>query len=131
MKINKTDIFIILLLCLLFIFAIDRKIKLQKLANNFKYTFCTTTYTWRSYNVKNVSYDYFVDNKKYTNERHYNYKIVVPGGRYLVKFSIEDPSIHEVYFDCWVPHELETPKNGWDSIPSLIKCHLTERTLPE
>jgi hypothetical protein len=120
--IKKNDLIILLIVALLISLAIRSYFKAKRININYKYSVCTTVYSWRPHNSRAVNYVYYVNNKKFTNNYGFTKKIIVPNGRYLIKYSVDDPKIHEVYIDCWVPHEISPPSNGWDSIPSILDC---------
>jgi hypothetical protein len=66
-----------------------------------------------------VQYEYEVEGRRYSDIRTYAYNSIVPGGRYLVKFSVENPSISEIYQDKPIPVDIVPPKEGWKSKPKL------------
>jgi hypothetical protein len=68
---------------------------------------------------RSVQYEYEVEGRRYSDIRTYAYNSIVPGGRYLVKFSVENPSISEIYQDKPIPVDIVPPKEGWKSKPKL------------
>lgn len=62
-----------------------------------------------------IKYSYKVDRLEYTETTSHAYNSIVPNGRYWVKFSIEKPSISEIYQDKPVSQNVKSaPPGGFD-----------------
>jgi hypothetical protein len=66
---------------------------------------------------RDVKYAYTVNGTTYENVATYAYNSLVPGGRYLVKFSVEHPESSEIFQDQAVPKDLVCPSDGWVKRP--------------
>lgn len=88
-------------------------IKYRELSNNGRYTVGTTLYFTLSKDGRDVTYEFFVDGKRYESFKRYGYSAKVPGGRYLVEFSSKDPSICDIYLNRIIPDGIIPPLDGW------------------
>lgn len=84
-----------------------------------RYTIGTTIKFTLSTSGRDVIYEFFVDDKRYESFSRYYYSAKVPNGKYLVKFSSEDPSINEIYLNKPLSENLIPPKLGWKNINDI------------
>lgn len=67
----------------------------------------------------NVIYKYYVNETEYESFNDYYPDIVVPGGRYYVKFSNKNPENSHLLRNFPVPDSIKkAPPEGWSNIPS-------------
>ncbi|MCC2591141.1 hypothetical protein [Chryseobacterium sp. MFBS3-17] len=78
---------------------------------------------WPVVNAKTVMYSYTVNKNKYTSTDDYNSnKKPKIGKRYLVQFSLEDPSYSDIFQDIPVPDSIKSaPPEGWKKLPEWAK----------
>lgn len=90
----------------------------RSLSNETRYTIGHTSKIVYLYSSgRGVRYSYIVNGVTYENTVTYSYDSKVPG-RYLVRFSVENPEISEIYQDRPVPESIiEAPSNGWKKRP--------------
>ena len=89
----------------IFIYRIWRDKQLE----NYRYTVTTTIREFSTLkNGKRIEHTYIVNNKIYTTDYIINTrnKIIVPNGRYLLKYSINHPDISRVIWDEPIPDSL-------------------------
>ncbi len=123
-KLNNSinDIFFILFIVILFgglIFRYERRKNI--LDDKYRYTVGITTRIWKSYNNRNIDYIFSINGVEFKGDFDYRPDIIVPDGRYLVKFAVEKPSINQIIVNCWVPHEINPPLEGWDTLPDILR----------
>lgn len=86
-----------------------------------RYTIATVKRYYRHRLSKKCVYVYHVDKKNYegdATDREDFGEGTVLGGRYYLKFAIEDPDNCELYQNKPVPHSIKTaPPEGWLKIP--------------
>ena len=89
-------------------------IKEYKLAQDHRFTICTTT---DDHGGGIVEFQFTVNDKKF-NGRDRGWLLKSKGGRYFVKYYVEDPSNCKVVSNIEVPECVgDAPVNGWDRLP--------------
>lgn len=85
------------------------------------YTIGTITRNyWPIVSPKSIMYKYNVRNNYYTNSQ--TYRLGEVGKRYLIQFSLEDPSYSNIFQDIPVPDSIrEAPPEGWKELPGWAK----------
>ena len=95
--------------------------KEQELNKHGRYTIGTTEKKRNT--VKSgvlIYYDYQVNGKNYEGSADEKDNVIVPGGRYYTKFSMNYPSASTIYFDQQVPDTIQNPPSGgWDKLPNI------------
>ena len=118
---NKTKWWVYLGFLLFPILIFNMFWRKDQLKSNPMYTVTVTVKQIRTLkNGLQIDHYYFVNGEKY--EERYSkderLSIIYPGGRYLVKFSTEHPSVSEVLWNKPVPDSVkEVPINGWETPP--------------
>lgn len=79
----------------------------------------TLSYKITAKNGRAVSYEFYYNGVRYTSVSDYLYDATVPGGRYLVKFSSNDPTINDIYLNQPIPEYIDVPKLGWKTIDEI------------
>lgn len=113
-----------LLLVAIMVMLFYNPIRIKKdISEHTKYSICTIFK--ESSSLKNGEhyhyYFYYLGNKiERYNSKNRNYKVQF-GNRFLVKFSYKDPDHSKIMYDYPISDSIESPTNGWDSIPFFIK----------
>jgi len=85
-----------------------------------RYTVATTLrFTLTTKSGRGVAYEFYYNDVRYTSSSGYVYEAKVPGGRYLVRFSSEDPSVNDIYLNQPIPEHIVSPMSGWKSIKDI------------
>lgn len=116
----KTIVYSVLLFAFLLTGYLFIRYGANELKLNGRYTIATTlSFTLTPKSGRGVAYEFYYNNVRYAGVSGYGYEAKVPGGRYLLKFSSEDPSINEIYLNQPIPENIVTPKLGWKSIKEI------------
>lgn len=92
-------------------------VKHVQVAKNTVYTIGITTKTLRVKGPDSVCYYFYYKGAKYEKEGGFQGEIVVPNGKYFVKFSSKDPD-YVIFTSIPVPDCIkEQPFEGWLEIP--------------
>lgn len=87
-----------------------------------KYTVGETTNLQRTARGgRRVEYVFSYKGKTYNFDQPYRDDVIVPGGKYVVKFSHRNPKINEILFNIPVPDSIKNPPDCWDTIPKFKK----------
>jgi len=85
-----------------------------------RYTVATTLkFTLVAKGGRGVSYEFYFNNVRYSGISDYLYDAKVPNGRYLLKFSSEDPLINDIYLNQPIPEHIVPPRSGWKNIRDI------------
>jgi hypothetical protein len=92
----------------------------NELKRHGRYTIATTLkFTLTAKSGRGVAYEFYFNDIRYSGVSDYLYEAKVPNGRYLLKFSYEDPSINEIYLNQPIPEDIVSPTSGWKSIRDI------------
>lgn len=85
-----------------------------------KYTIGVTEKSYYSVNSgRMVYYSFKVNGQEYENSAFYQDGVIVPDGKYYVKYYKNNPRVNEMIFTPKVNGEIgEPPIDGWDSLPA-------------
>lgn len=70
-----------------------------------------------------VYYKYYVNNKIFNGDTHFSRGeiLIVPDGRYFVRFSSNSPEYSEMLINEPVPGNIvESPIEGWETLPIMV-----------
>lgn len=79
----------------------------------------TTDLVWET-SGRAVKYIYSVNGKNFDGIATYAYNSTVPGGRYLLKFSVANPEVCQIYQNHPIPDKVKSvPPKGWEKVNTL------------
>lgn len=118
---KKIKPFFGLILCSVFLtftiyYMIDRH---SELKDHAKYTIGTTIKIYRDgRGGRNIRYKYLYKGEYFEGTHPYREGAIVPGGKYLLKFSANKPDLSEIYFNSPMQDYSDSiPYEGWSEIP--------------
>lgn len=97
-------------------YMIDR---FSELKNHPHYTIATTIKIYRNgRGGRHIEYHYKYKGEDFEDTHPYREGVIVPNGKYLVKFSTNKPSFSEIYFNTPMQDFNDSiPYEGWSEIP--------------
>jgi hypothetical protein len=118
-KEKLAGIFLIVSFLIIGVAVVISEMNRSELRKKGKYTIGTTEKIFLVLKSgRKVEYKFNVQDEVYTSSSGYREGVVVPNGRYYVKFLPADPEINEIFFDKPVlGHIKKAPPEGWSRIP--------------